>query len=156
MQITLTASSYRSKQKFYLHSVFNRCHRRRFSYTLDQAFWKAFNTTRSVLGLRRVQETMQIKIQDMFKWQKLRPVHTGQLMRIEPDWIPIHFQRWFCSRLNWIAQLRLAREDQKGRGMHAHRQWARFSGYTLCSTYMFNLRTNMMAGGSKDLTRALW
>ena len=54
-------------------------------------------------------------------WMRIRPI------RIRSGLIPIHFQRWFRSGLNWIAQLRLAREDQKGRGMHAHRQWARFS-----------------------------
>ena len=56
-------------------------------------------------------------------------------IRIWSGLIPIHFQRWFRSGLNWIAQLRFAHEDQKGHGIHArvdYQQWARFSGATHC------------------------
>ena len=76
-------------------------------------------------------------------WMCIRPILIWSRL------IPVHFQRWFQSGLNWIVQLHVARKDQKGRCMHArvdYRQWARFSGYTLCSTYLLKSKSNMMAG----------
>ena len=51
----------------------------------------------------------------------------------------------------WIDLDRaVVREDQKGRGMHARvlntNSEHASPGYTLCFTYLLNLRSNMMAG----------
>ena len=67
-------------------------------------------------------------------WMRIRPI------RIRSGLIPIHFQRWFRSGLNWIAQLRVARKDQKGRGVHATDSERASLGYTLCSTYLLHSR----------------
>ena len=48
-------------------------------------------------------------------------------LRINPNPLP----EVVLIRIERIVQLRVARKDQKGRGMHTHvdyRQWVRFSG----------------------------
>ena len=62
--------------------------------------------------------------------------------------IPIHFQRWFRSRLIWIMQLRFAHEEKGMAYMHMSTiDSERTSpGYTLCSAYLLISRSNTMAG----------
>ena len=91
-----------------------------------------------------------------------RTVHTGHPMRIELDQIqfecvhtecafargsgliPIHFQRWFqlhncmlCVRIQkGVACMLMSTTDSEHDS----------PGYTLCSIYLLNSRSNMMAG----------